>query len=579
MTVRLRALSFGALVVGSVIAVDPAGLSPFGPSKWLVVSTGATATVAWALRHGSTRCHRRTWWMWIALLALLTLSALVNGDAKVALLGHPDRHLGVITFVLFFSLFCAGQQLADQATALSRAGVVAAASLGGYIAWELAFGPPVSVAATTRRLLGPFGSAAFLGAACCLLGPLALGVACDRTQDRRWRWFAAASSTLVAIALVGSGTRAAWLATAVTAVVVAIAVRPGRHTVMWCTGGLLVAVVAVAPRLGDVTSRHESSTSRIDEWRVAARVIARHPVVGVGPEGYRIAFAEGVDDGYERAYRRDAVLPDRAHAAPLDVALAGGAPAGVLNTTLVAFIGWRSWTLLRTRRPLAVGIGAAVIAYGLQQMLLFPLAELDPIWWLFAGVVVSLTSTVVEVPRRRTAAPILAAVTSVLVLVAGVLDVAADRLARTALRATDHDVAVDAADRAVTLRPDNLRYRLVAAEARLDRGSITDIDRAISEARRATQWSSKDPLAGDELATALSSRAAATGDHADVTTALAQWQTLVDRDPHRAAWQLQLGRAAALAGDAERARRAWTIAASLGEPGAPPLLAALDASS
>ena len=150
---------------------------------------------------------------------------------------------------------------------------------------------------------------------------------------------------------------------------------------------------------------------------------------------------------------------------------------------------------------------------------------------------------------------------------------------RTALRATDHDVAVDAADRAVTLRPDNLRYRLVAAEARLDRGSITDIDRAISEARRATQWSSKDPLAADELATALSSRAAATGDHADVTTALAQWQTLVDRDPHRAAWQLQLGRAAALAGDAERARRAWTIAASLGEPGAPPLLAALDASS
>ena len=94
MSVRLRALSFGALVVGSVIAVDPAGLSPFGPAKWLVISTAAAATVAWTLRCGTARCDRRTWRIWTALLTLLTVSALVNGDANVALLGHPDRHLG-----------------------------------------------------------------------------------------------------------------------------------------------------------------------------------------------------------------------------------------------------------------------------------------------------------------------------------------------------------------------------------------------------------------------------------------------------------------------------------------------------
>ena len=63
-------------------------------------------------------------------------------------------------------------------------------------------------------------------------------------------------------------------------------------------------------------------------------------------------------------------------------------------------------------------------------------------------------------------------------LVVGVLDVAADRLARTAFRDTDRDAAVDAAERAVTLRPDDIRYRLVAAEAYLDRGSLADIDRA-----------------------------------------------------------------------------------------------------
>ena len=299
----------------------------------------------------------------------------------------------------------------------------------------------------------------------------------------------------------------------------------------------------------------------------------------MGPEGYRIAFADGVDDSYDRTYRRDAVLPDRAHSAPLDVTLAGGLGAGALYVALVGFIALRSWRLLLSRRPHVVGIGAAVLAYSPQQLFLFPLAELDPVWWLFAGAVVSLTSVVDQVPQRRVVGPAVAAIASAFMLVVGVLDVAADRLARTALRATDHDVAIDAANRAVTLRPDNLRYRLVSAEAYLNRATIADIDHAITEARRATSWSPNDPLAGDELATALSSRAAATGGHDDITAALAQWQRLVDRDPHRATWQLQLGRAAALAGDVDLARRSWTIAADLGEPGASTFLTALDASS
>lgn len=579
MTVRPRALSFGALVVGSVIVVDPAGLSPFGPSKWLVISTAAAATVAWTLRTGRARCHRRSWWMWIALLVLLTMSALVSGDAKIALLGHPDRHLGVVTWVLFFALFCAGQHVAEQVTSLARAAVVAAGCLGVYVLWEVAFGPPVAVATTTRRLLGPFGSAAFLGAACCLLGPVVLGVAFDRLQDRTWRWAAAGSGVLVAVALVGSGTRAAWFGILISAVVVAIAVRPAPRSVGWCAVGLMVAMLVIAPRLGDVTTRHERSSSRLDEWSVATRVIGRHPLIGVGPEGYRIAFAEGVDDSYERSYRRDAILPDRAHAVPLDVTLAGGLGAGALYVALVGFVVVRCWRLLRTRQPLAVGIGAGVLAYGLQQLFLFPLAELDPIWWLFAGAVVSLTSTTEPVAHRRVVAPVIAMTASAFMLVVGVLDVAADRLARTALRAPDHDVAISDARRAVSLRPDNLRYQLVSAEAHLDRGSIADIDQAITEARRATSWSPKDPIAGDELATALSSRATATGSDDDITHALAQWQRLVERDPHRASWQLELGRAAALAGKADLARRSWTIAADLGEPGASALLTALDASS
>ena len=304
-----------------------------------------------------------------------------NGDAQVALLGHPDRHLGVITWVLFFGLFCAGQQLVEETASMARAGALGAALLGLYSPWELLFGPPIAIATTTRRLLGPLGSAAFLGAACCLLGPVALGVAFDRSQDRRWRWLGGGRRGVGDDRRGGLGTRAAWVGATVAAVMVVVVVRPTMRNVLLCGAGLVVALAMVAPRLNDVSSRRDGGSSRLDEWRVAAQVIGRHPILGVGPEGYRIAVAEGIDDSYERAYRRDRVLPDRAHSGPLDVTLAGGIGAGLLYVGLFGFVGWRSWKLIRSRRPIAVGIGAAFIAYGVQQLLLFPVPELDPIWW------------------------------------------------------------------------------------------------------------------------------------------------------------------------------------------------------
>lgn len=84
----------------------------------------------------------------------------------------------------------------------------------------------------------------------------------------------------------------------------------------------MLGVVALATPVGGrlvalANPTAPGGATRVDEWRVAGRVLVAHPVTGVGPEGYRIAFAEGVDEAYERRHGRDP-LPDRAHAGPLD---------------------------------------------------------------------------------------------------------------------------------------------------------------------------------------------------------------------------------------------------------------------
>ncbi len=594
MGVRSSALLLGALVIGAVVTFDPGGWSPFGPAKWLAVSTLSLAGGGLALWTGRATVDRSTARCWTALLVMLGLGAVANGDVRTALLGHPERHLGLATWLLFALLFAAGQQLRGvrERRVIERALAISAVALGAYAMWELLVGRPVAIAAITSRLTGSFGSAAYLGAAACLLVPAAGGLAFDRNERREWRLVAAAGVGLGLVALIGSGARAAWLGGLSVLIVAMVKLRPSRRLVLGVFALVAIGFAVIAPRLGAITTRSVGAASRLDEWAVAARVIGDHPLIGVGPEGYRIAVAEGIDRNYERTYGRDRVLPDRAHSAPIDVALAGGLPAGIAYVVLLALLGKRMWSSIRRDGPATtVGVAAGVLAYGVQQLLLFPLAEIDPVAWLCCGMVIASTANPASPERasrwtftaRRAAGGLILLLVPV-AFIAGVLDVAADRLARRsilALAAGESANAVDDAARAVRLRPDNIRYRVIAADAHAASATLADIDDAITDINAALSWSPHDLIAGEALGSLMLQRARITGDQRDTFAALQHWENLVARDPHRAFWQVQLGRVAVLTGDRDLARTAWTTAADLSpnDPTAGELLAALDQST
>ncbi|HWL42865.1 MAG TPA: O-antigen ligase family protein [Ilumatobacter sp.] len=613
--------------MAAVVALDPEGWYPFGPAKQGAVFVAALAALAIAIG-GPGRLPRAVAWLWAGLLVWLGLAAALGADRLYAWIGTPERRLGWLTWALLAACAWTGARLDGGVRWFCRMTVIAGLWCGGYCLVELWWRSPVVTTSVTSRLGGPLGSAAYLGAALCLLVPVAVGVVADAGERVAWRVTAGLSVAGGLIGLVGSGTRAAWLACGAVGAVTLAMRRPSARVLAASAAVALAAVLVVLPRLDDVAARDGAGgSSRLAEWEVATRVIGHHPLFGAGPEGYRVVFADGVDATYEREYGRD-VLPDRAHSGPLDLAAIGGMPAALTYVGLLATVAWHAFRALRRGAALRAGLGAAALAYLTQQLALFPLAELDPTFWLIAGallghsaagratdsVTVSATESGVLRVLRGVDEPLVdglsgdsaagqvldpgavpaaqsegsgsrrqelwrrpslllplkigVGVLAAAVFGASVLGVAADRSARTALRRpVGSEQALVAALRAADLRPDVVRYHLLVAALHGDRQSVAGARAAVVATERAVGVSPADPIVRKALAETRTTLARVTGDAADHAAATAGWEALVADDQHCGQCWYGLGVVRLLTDDPASAQRAFDRAAGLGRPG------------
>ena len=578
MRTRVGVVALAATIPLTALVVDPGGWYPFGPSKWLVVTTllvGGAGALWW---DRPLRCSRPvTLAAWL-LVGWLAIAALGGEDRVYAWIGTPERHLGVIAWALCALALTAGQSLDPAGDRWAFTGALAITGVGvGGLATAQALGwEPSLFAVTAGRLTATMGSAAYLGALTALVLPALAGIALDHELDRRLRTVAALGLVPLTVACLGSGARAAWLGLAAATIVVAVGRRRWllAHRRLAAAGAVaalvgLTAVVLLSPvghRLSAATDPDAAGgRSRVDEWRVATRVIARHPVLGVGPEGYRIAFAEGATDAYQRAYGRDP-LPDRAHSGPLDVALAGGLPALAAWGVAVALMARAAFRAVRTERAWLAGLGAGLVAHFTGQLLLFPTAELEPVAWLLAGLLIAATTDRTELRARVVARPLAAAmgVVAIVALLAGSSDVMADRHAAAAVAADqrgDTEAAVREAGRAVDLRPDELRLHLLLARALVADGRSTSS--AIAVVDDALRVSPGDPIARHERARLLVQRAGATHRPDDLAAARADVDALVASDPTVTASWMLAGAVAELADDQSAAEAAFLRAQAL----------------
>jgi O-antigen ligase len=567
------------LVAALPLVFDPGGYAPFGPVKWGLATAGVVLAAGLLLAGGPVNLHRAGAVGWLGVVVWGTVCAAVGLDRFHALIGTPERHLGLITLVLFGLAFLVGLNSLPERRTLTVGAVIALAGMGVYAAAELIGMEPVHLAVSSARVGGPLGSPAYLGAGVTLLLPLVTAAALDSGWTRARRVGAGIAAGLGLVALVGSQTRAAMVGAGV-GITLFLAYLLRRGAWKWALP-LFVVLVAGVGWLSPAGARFRqafdlssgATASRLAEWRVGTRVLLANPIAGVGPEGYRIAFPEAVDAGYERNYGRT-VTTDRAHNGLLDTGLALGLPGLVAYFLAVLWLGWRSLRALAGSEPIIAGVGAGVIGYLVQQQFLFPLAEVDPLFWLLAGLLVAATVSPSALVVVRTPRVLAGSVVGLAVLFLGVgsLDVASDRSlagAYQALAGGPPRQAVRLADRATSLRPDSIRYWLGAADiASRTEGALGGLARLSS----GLGLSPQDPVLRATQARLLSARAEESGQPEDVIAGRAAWAGLVAADPNNAQFHLSYGVFLARFGDLAGAETEFLTAFDLAPRSAVPAL-------
>lgn len=378
-----------------LICLAPAAIVPGGENRFVFAKVAfAAAAVGTAfLARRTAILPRSVTWLVVAGLLIATAAAALSSDPLVALIGRAPRYEGVPMLVLYAGCAWAGARLLSQGVDRDTSSLVRVTLLSlsvasliiALIAVLETFGlrPLSSSVGRPGSLLGNASDEGALGV--ILAG--VLGWAALRGAGRLVASGAVASCLLVGL----SASRAALLGLAVVATVLAVAAPRGQRYVIGAAVFLLAVLTLAAPvsraRVAG-TSPLATATAhgRILLWKESTALIARHPLLGVGPGG----FIDSITREHDLAWQREvgpANPPDSPHDWILQAASSGGIPLllvalGLAGTVVVA--GSEAVTNAR-REPASpdlqwkTGVFAGVAGYGVALLFGFTTPGTTPL--------------------------------------------------------------------------------------------------------------------------------------------------------------------------------------------------------
>ena len=346
------------LINAAVPLVMMPGLQFLEITPKLIVLVGG-ASVVW-LMLATLNCLpalRQEDAVYLLLLAGLALfgvmSTVFSLDAMLSLAGSEGRRLGLPAWLASLGLAAAvpivvsddARRRRRLAGTLVIAGLLAAtyglAQYAGYDPWlNSTLYRTGAGDLQTIRPPSTMGHADWFAVFSLLTGFSAAGLALSSSTTReRWGWTLAV--LLLAIAIVISGSRAAWLGAAGGTVLLCARIRNRRPVLMGILAVVaLVAVFVISPLGRPLQNRIRTFANdrgvqaRVLVWRDSLHLIAAHPLLGTGPDAFELGFP--FSQSVELSQHAPENYVESPHNLFLDYLTNAGIPAGLIFAALLA---------------------------------------------------------------------------------------------------------------------------------------------------------------------------------------------------------------------------------------------------
>ena len=328
--------------------------------------------------------------VWLGSSVLSTAFAV---NTNVAIFGTYSRYDGLLTSVTYAALFwLAGQSLSGPADVRSVFRVMLAS---GYLVAGIAIGQSVHDSIRQQALaqaFGPLGQPNVLGTYLAMLLPLG---AFELLEARTWfgRIIAANVVALMALALLLSVSRSAWIAAGAGALVLLAGATTSTARVRVLIGASLtvaIAFVLLVALQASPTWRHldlrlagafsaQDWHDRLAIWHDAPRLVVERPLVGFGPDTLGLVYGQvrtlgGVE------------LVDKAHSELLQIAVTQGLVGVAAYALLLVAFTRAFWRGRHGQGAIAAFAGWVAYETALQPNFT-ALASALPFWIFAAGAI------------------------------------------------------------------------------------------------------------------------------------------------------------------------------------------------
>lgn len=440
------------------------------------------------LRGGKIR-HSPINWLILIFLGWVTLSTIFSIHPPTAVFGKYRRFEGLLSFITYAVIYFLTVQLADRPSrikTLLRTLFFSSLIVAGYgVLQSFGMDPfdwgqlPFEV----NRAFSTYGNPDLLGGFLMFSIFISLGLALAE-ENLTWRTVYWSGFLLNVWCVIAAFTRSAWVGMAagmVFIVVFAIRQRARWTTVDWSFSAA-VAAVAGAVIAKSLSSTNDvmnfgkrivsifqfgegSAQTRFQIWGAAWRAIQDRPILGFGPDTFRLLFPRYKPVEYV-AVAGYLSVADNVHNYPLQLAAGIGIPGALLFFGIVGWVAVRSWPIVFSRegdsssRLMMAGVWTACAAYIVHLFFGLSVTGTTFLLWTCMGLLVAPTARTIEVPRP--AWGVIAASALTVVITAGVfyqfVYIAADR-AYLMSKMTTGEESLANARRAVRLNPFNDIYR------------------------------------------------------------------------------------------------------------------------